>query len=78
MPPVWNYFQVNGSDKNKAECKLCPAEVSRGGTKATAYNTSNLFKHLKSRPDAEYKEFTRVVSTPYVQQYAISTWYRYR
>lgn len=56
---MWNYFQVNESDKNKAESKLCPAKVSRGGTKSTVYNTSNLIKHLKSQHDAEYKKFTR-------------------
>ena len=56
---MWKYFQVNESNKNKAECKLCAAKLSRGGTISTAYNTSNLIKHLKSQHDAEYKEFTR-------------------
>ena len=59
MSAVWKYFQVNESNKNKAECKLCAAKLSRGGTISTAYNTSNLIKHLKSQHDAEYKEFTR-------------------
>lgn len=58
MSAVWKYFRVNASDKNKADCNLCMAKLSRGGTKSTGYNTSNLIKHLKSQHEAEYKEFT--------------------
>ncbi|XP_067283555.1 zinc finger BED domain-containing protein 4-like [Pseudorasbora parva] len=58
MSAVWNYFKVNEDDKTKADCKLCSAKLSRGGSKGSAFNTSNLIKHLKSQHDNEYKEFT--------------------
>ncbi len=58
MSAVWKYFQVKKSNKNQAECKLCQAKLSRGGTKSTTYNTSDLIQHLKSQHKAEYKEFT--------------------
>ncbi|RXN38504.1 zinc finger BED domain-containing 4-like protein [Labeo rohita] len=59
MSAVWNYFKVNEDDKTKADCKLCSAKLSRGGSKGSAFNTSNLIKHLKSQHDNEYKEFTQ-------------------
>ncbi|XP_077101521.1 zinc finger BED domain-containing protein 4-like [Siphateles boraxobius] len=58
MSAVWNYFKVNEDDKTKADCKLCSAKLSRRGSKGSAFNTSNLIKHLKSQHDNEYKEFT--------------------
>ncbi|XP_035772202.1 uncharacterized protein LOC118455981 [Neolamprologus brichardi] len=58
MSAVWNFFKVNENDKTKADCKLCSAKLSRGGSKGSAFNTSNLIKHLKSQQDNEYKEFT--------------------
>ncbi|KAI2645626.1 Zinc finger BED domain-containing protein 4 [Labeo rohita] len=53
MSAVWNYFKVNEDDKTKADCKLCSAKLSRGGSKGSAFNTSNLIKHLKSQHDNE-------------------------
>uniref|UniRef100_A0A1A8J877 Zinc finger, BED domain containing 4 n=1 Tax=Nothobranchius kuhntae TaxID=321403 RepID=A0A1A8J877_NOTKU len=58
MSAVWNYFKVDEDDKTRADCKLCSVKLSRGGAKGSALNTSNLIKHLKSKHDNEYKEFT--------------------
>ncbi|XP_023662393.2 zinc finger BED domain-containing protein 4-like [Paramormyrops kingsleyae] len=70
MSAVWNYFKVNEDDKTKADCKLCSAKLSRGGSKGSAFNTSNLIKHLKSQHDNEYKEFTHASKStqPTLQQ----------
>ena len=63
MSQVWNYFRVNEQEKNKAVCKLCSTKLSRGGLKATAYNTSNLIKHLEAKHKTEYAEFKAASST---------------
>uniref|UniRef100_A0A8C5MY44 BED-type domain-containing protein n=1 Tax=Leptobrachium leishanense TaxID=445787 RepID=A0A8C5MY44_9ANUR len=57
MSVVWNYFKINESNVRMADCKLCPAKISRGGSKISSFNTSNLIKHLKMKHKAEYGEF---------------------
>lgn len=57
MSAVWKHFQPDDTDKSLAECKLCSKKISRGGTKASTFNTSNLIKHLKTRHEGQYKEF---------------------
>lgn len=38
------------SNEGKTDCELCSAKISRGGTTASSYNTSNMIKHLKQKP----------------------------
>jgi hypothetical protein len=44
---VWNHFNIYDKDHSKAECKICGSLVSRGGTTAKTYTTSNMSSHLK-------------------------------
>uniref|UniRef100_A0A8C5PW74 BED-type domain-containing protein n=1 Tax=Leptobrachium leishanense TaxID=445787 RepID=A0A8C5PW74_9ANUR len=57
MSAVWKYFKICEDNPRMAECKLCSAKISRGGVKVSAYNTSNLIKHLKLKHKSEYGEF---------------------
>lgn len=56
---VCSFFEIDESDQSKAVCKLCSSKISRGGTNSSAYNTSNLIKHLKNRHNADYQKFTK-------------------
>ncbi len=54
---VWKYFTINDDNPHMADCKLCSAKISRGGTKCSTYNTSNIIKHLKLKHKSEHGEF---------------------
>jgi len=51
MSMIWNYFKVSPNNK-LAICNDCKAEVMRGGTRTSSFNTSNLISHLrKNHPE---------------------------
>ncbi|PIO29669.1 hypothetical protein AB205_0145900, partial [Aquarana catesbeiana] len=68
MSVVWKYFKINEDNPWIADCKLCSAKLSRGGTKISSYNTSNLIKHLKLKHKSEHGEFTAIGSSSSTQQ----------
>ena len=51
---IWTYFEINSSESNKVICLTCKEKISRGGSKSTKFNTSNLRKHLMTHKE-EYK-----------------------
>ena len=53
---IWTYFEIDSSESNKAICLTCKEKISRGGSKPTKFNISNLRKHLMTHKD-EYKCF---------------------
>jgi len=55
---IWTYFEIDSSENKKAICLTCKEKVSRGGSKPTKFNTSNLRKHLMTHKD-EYKRFVK-------------------
>ena len=57
--PVWEYFSV-AEDNKFAECKECRDMVSRGGSNARNFNTTNLVNHLKSKHHSTYVKFLEV------------------
>lgn len=63
MSAVWKFFKIDETNKRIADCKLCSAKISRGGSKVSSYNTSNLIKHLKMKHKTEHGEFTAVTSS---------------
>ncbi len=52
---MWEHFTINAADGAKASCSICGVVVSRGGTEAKSYNTTNLRKHLESKHHEEYR-----------------------
>ncbi|KAL1260207.1 hypothetical protein QQF64_008034 [Cirrhinus molitorella] len=56
MSAVWNYFKVNEDDKTKADCKLCSAKLSRGGSKANSCK-----KREKSRDNPRAVKITQAI-----------------
>lgn len=52
---VWKYFILESPDDAKAVCTFCHAKISRGGTNARCFTTSNLKKHLDSVHSAKIK-----------------------
>ena len=62
MSAVWNYFKLTGEKSKTAECNLCKASVSRGGSSVGNFNTTNLIKHLKKHHGKEYSEFIQATS----------------
>ncbi|XP_076828944.1 zinc finger BED domain-containing protein 4-like [Brachyhypopomus gauderio] len=57
MSAVWSYFRLEGEKSNTAECNVCHASVSRGGSRSDKFNTTNLIKHLQKHHGKEYIEF---------------------
>ena len=55
---IWTYFEIDSNEINKAICLTCKEKISRGGSKPTKFNTSNLRKHLMTHKD-EYKRFVK-------------------
>ncbi|KAM4795879.1 zinc finger BED domain-containing protein 4-like [Rhinophrynus dorsalis] len=68
MSAVWNYFKICEDNPRMAACKVCSARISRGGTKVSAYNTSNLIKHLRLKHQSEHAEFVKGTSGSSQQQ----------
>jgi len=50
---VWDYFAVNVMDDSKVSCKLCQANISRGGKEMKNYNTTNMRRHLETKHEVE-------------------------
>ena len=40
MSAVWKYFEISEEDPRMAICKLCSAEVSRGGVTAKTFSAN--------------------------------------
>ena len=57
MSAVWRYYSVEGPQSKTATCNVCKAAISMGGSSVSAYNTTNLFKHLKKHHVNEHREF---------------------
>ena len=50
MSKVWNYFEISTTESNKAICKLCKLNLTRGPPNTPSkYSTSGLIKHLASK-----------------------------
>ncbi len=47
MSLIWKYFTLDTSASSTANCSICKAKVSRGGSSVSTYNTTNLIKHLQ-------------------------------
>lgn len=54
---VWTYFRLPDEGSKTAECNLCNASVSRGGSTKSNFNTSSLIKHLRKHHAQEYEEY---------------------
>jgi hypothetical protein len=52
---VWEHFTINAADGAKASCSISGVVVSRGGTEAKSYNTTNLRKYLESKHHEEFR-----------------------
>lgn len=57
------YFKINETDIKFANCNLCHASISRGGTNSRDFNTSNWIKHIKNRHSTEYESFVTQTAT---------------
>jgi hypothetical protein len=55
---IWQFFTLAENTKF-ANCKKCSQAVSRGGTTAKTYNTTNLVNHLKKNHADEYEQFIK-------------------
>ena len=55
---IWIYIEIDNRENNKAICLTHKEKISRGGSKPTKFNTSNLRKHLMTYKD-EYKCFVK-------------------
>ena len=53
---IWDYFSVDPKDDKKAVCSTCGESISRGGTSAKNFNTSNLRYHLQRVHIAKFVE----------------------
>lgn len=51
---LWDYFKVNDEDITKANCKLCSASVSRGGSCPKEFTNSGMKKHLQAKHELEF------------------------
>ncbi|CAI5678562.1 zinc finger BED domain-containing protein 4-like [Oreochromis niloticus] len=72
MSAVWTYFKLKDEKSKTAECNLCDASVSRGGSSLGNFNTTNMIKHLQKHHAKEYAEFSlaskaKQKSVPYQQ-----------
>lgn len=55
---IWQFFTLAENTKF-AKCKKCGRDVSRGGTTAMTYNTTNLVNHLKKKHADEYEQYSK-------------------
>ena len=53
---IWEYFRIDPKDDKKALCVACGESISRGGTTAKNFNTSNLRYHLQRVHIAKFEE----------------------
>ena len=56
MSDIWQYYEVQKDDENRAKCTLCNQSLSRGGGEKKNYGTSNLNRHLQRNHPVEYDE----------------------
>jgi hypothetical protein len=61
--PVWKYFKIDSVDNKKAVCIQCNAKISRGGTVAKNFTTSNLIAHLRSQHAGSYREYEALLAS---------------
>ena len=61
--PVWKYFKIDSTDTRKAICCKCNAKISRGGTVAKNFTTTNLIAHLRSQHVSSYREYEAALSS---------------
>ncbi|KAF9800697.1 hypothetical protein SFRURICE_015351, partial [Spodoptera frugiperda] len=54
---VWDYFEPNKEDQDKADCKICNKSYSRKGR-----TTSSLKNHLKSMHSEEFSTFENIMA----------------
>jgi hypothetical protein len=54
---VWKYFKIDNVDTTKVVCNECNAKISRGGTTAKNFTTTNMISHLRSQHTVLYHEF---------------------
>ena len=54
--PVWAKFYDHPKFTGVSVCKICKANVQRGGRVGTNTNTTNLFSHLAAKHRAEYDQ----------------------
>lgn len=60
---VWKYFKIDPADQRKVLCDLCNCKISRGGTTAKTYTTTNMIAHLRSQHTTKYNEFQAELAT---------------
>lgn len=62
MSAVWSYFKLKEEKSKTAECNICNASISRGGSNTGNFNTTNLIKHLQIHHGKEHAEFIRATN----------------
>lgn len=60
---IWNYFEPNIEDHDKADCKICNKSYSRKGR-----TTSSLKNHLKSMHPEEFSIFESMTKEKQLQK----------
>ena len=55
---IWQFFTLAENTKF-SKCKKCGQDVSRGGTRAKTYNTTNLLNHLKKKHADKYEQYSK-------------------
>ncbi len=60
MSLIWKYFTLDTSASSTANCTICKAKVSRGGSSVSTHNTTNLIKHLQKHHAKEHEEFAQI------------------
>ena len=51
---IWDYFEICVTDVSRARCTICNTSLSHGGK--TAFNTTNLHKHLQCTHSDKWRE----------------------
>ena len=54
---VWDFFTVRDYSDKFASCNTCKDSVSRGGSSAKSFNTTNLIDHIKKKHAEEYSQY---------------------
>ncbi|KAL0808864.1 hypothetical protein ABMA28_012534 [Loxostege sticticalis] len=65
---VWDYFEPNKKDQDKANCKICNKSYSRKGR-----TTSSLKNHLKSMHSEEFSTFENIIGSKVIRSPYYST-----
>lgn len=59
-----SYFRLKEEKSKTAECNLCNASVSQGGSSVGNFNTANMINHLPKYQRKEYMEFIQASNVP--------------